>query len=363
MIFEEALRNVAFALVRTGAFMANGFLFGLPLLLLLVLRPALIEQDEWAAPARRRLSLRLEGLVQASLWASATASAVTIVLQAVLISELRKGGFGADSISAVFESSFGRWYLLRLPLLAALTVLLTGKVRKLSLAGARGDKTRAPGWAWWWAWIVLALALLSTSSFSGHASVSTPLALALVNDVIHLASGALWFSGIVVLAALMPGAWRRLEADRRIPFLTPVVVRFSKVALFAIAVVALTGTFNSLLNVEAAKDLIGSGYGQLLSVKILMFLGVLALGALNHFYVRRSLEKSVAAATPSSPHRLFRKLVAIELLLALVIIGLTGLITGSARTRDSTSPPSIPFRSTWTPDSTAPPSTSFRSQY
>jgi putative copper export protein len=337
MIFEEALRNVAFALVRSGAFMANGFLFGLPLVLLLVLRPALVGQDESIAPARRRLSLRLEGLVQAALWASVTASALTIVLQAALISELRKGGFGSDSITAVFDSSFGRWYLLRLPLLAGLAVLLVGKVRNLSLAGAAGDETNPPGRVWWTAWIVLALGLLSTSSFSGHASVSTPLAAALLNDVVHLASGALWFSGIVVLAALIPQAWRTLEPDRRVPFLTPVVVRFSTVALVAIGGVALTGTFNSLFNVEALEDLIGSGYGRLLSVKILMFLGVVALGALNHFYVRKRLERAVAHASPSSIHRVFRKLVAVELFLALVIMGLTGLIAGSARTRPSAS--------------------------
>ena len=335
MIFEEALQNVAFAVVRLAAFMANGFLFGLPVVLLLVLRPSLRAGADDDLAAVRRVGIRLEGLVQAALWGSVVASALVVVLQAVVAAGLGDGGFGAENLSAVVDSSFGRWYLLRVPLLAGLVVLLGGKVAALGI-GAGADPDASSGRRIWWAaWIFLALALLATSSFSGHASVSSPRALALVNDIVHLAFGAVWFAGIVVLAGVMPDAWRRIERDRRVAFLTPVVVRFSKVALVSIAMVAATGTANSWFNVEAVSDVVESGYGRVLLSKVIIFLGIVVLGALNHFYVRRRLAKAAAEQAPTAVHRLFKKTIAIELALALLILGLTSVLVGSARTRPS----------------------------
>ena len=79
----------------------------------------------------------------------------------------------------------------------------------------------------------------------------------------------------------------------------------------------------------------GSGYGRLLLSKIVIFVGILVLGAINHFYVRRRLAKAAAEQTPSTVHRVFKKTIAIELMLALLILGLTSILVGSARTRPS----------------------------
>jgi putative copper export protein len=159
-----------------------------------------------------------------------------------------------------------------------------------------------------------------------------------VNDVVHLAAGAVWFSGIVLLASVLPYATRGLEGAERLKLTAPIVSRFSWVALVSIGVVALTGTFNSLFNVESPGDLVDSGYGQLLSAKILAFIGVLALGAINHFYVRRRLEAAARDSATTRAQSLFRKTIAIELALALLLMGLTGFLVGSARTRPSAAP-------------------------
>ncbi len=342
MVFEEALQNVAFGLVRIGSFVANAILFGLPVVLLLVLRPALAagssslagDASEGSAAVRRRLASRLEGFVQAALWAAAVGAGLTIVLQAVVAPGIEARALDARSLAEVVETSFGRWFLLRFPLLAALAVLLVGRVRRSATAAVGETEERGPNGLWWGAWAALGLALLSTSSFSGHAAVSSPLALALLNDVLHLASGATWFTGVVVLAAVLPKSLRALDASDRVAILAPVVMRFSAVALVSISVVALTGTFNSFFNVEAPDDLIGSGYGRLLTAKILLFVGVLVFGGINHFYVRRRLENAREQGSIGA-RRLFRKTIAIELALALLLISVTGILVGSARTRPS----------------------------
>lgn len=335
----EDLRSVAYTLARFTGFSANALLFGLVPVTLLVLRPAFagLSGRDWDR-GRRRVAARIEGLVQAALIASAAATAIALLLQALLVAQLNHRGLDMDTFSSSLATTFGRWYLLRFPLLAGLTVVLLGKVRASLLAGA-GDRGRAPGAAWWWSWGAFGLALLATSSLSGHAAVATPRLVSLTNDVVHLASGAVWFTGIIVLAVVLPEGWSRRASGERLALLSPAVVRFSQVALVAISIVAVTGTVNSFLDVAALDDLWDTGYGRTLAVKIGLFLLVLALGGINHFFLRARLEG--AQRTPDDldrgvgAARFFRKTIAAELAIALGLMGLTGLLVGEARTKES----------------------------
>lgn len=331
---EETLRLISSVVIRFAGFAANALLFGMVPICLLVVRAALADLplQQWAT-GRKLLAARLEGLVQAALVASAVATALALLLQVLLVASLTGGELRLASLEAVFESSFGTWHLVRFPLLLALGVLLVRRIRRESLAGVGGGKGRPPG-AWWFAWGVIALGLLATTSLSGHAAVANPPAVALVNDVLHLAAGATWFTGIVVLAVALPDAWRgRGELDR-LALLSVAVGRFSRVALASITIIALTGTLNSFLNVGSFGDLIATGYGRALAVKIGLFVAVLGLGGVNHLYIRRRLRAAACSGTPTSSQSLFRKTIALELVVGLAVIGATGLLAGFARTRD-----------------------------
>jgi copper transport protein len=350
----EDLRSVAYALARFTGFSANAFLFGVVPVTLLVLRPAFsgLPADEWAK-GRRRIGRRLEGLVQASLIASATATAIALLLQAVLVAQLNRKPLDMDSFTSSLNTTFGQWYLLRFPLLVGLAVLVVGKVGRSVLAGA-GDSSRAPGTAWWAAWAAFGLALLATNSFSGHAAVAEPRALAILNDVVHLASGAIWFAGIIVLAIVLPDGWAGQKGAGRARLLAPAVTRFSKVAIVSIGVVAVTGTLNSFLDVNALNDLVDTGYGRTLALKIGLFLAILALGGVNHFFLRKRLERAERgedAKAGAGAQRVFRRTIAAELAVAIGLMGLTGVLVGQARTKQNivVRPPGADLSSRRTP--------------
>jgi copper transport protein len=329
----EDLRSVAYALARFTGFSANAFLFGLVPVALLVLRPSFagLQGEGWSR-GRRRLGARLEGLVQASLVASASATAVALLLQAVLVAQLNHRPLDLDALSSSFSTTFGQWYLLRFPLLAGLAVLIVGKVRRSLLAGA-GDDGRAPGRSWWVGWGAFGLALLATNSFSGHAAVATPRGLSIVNDLVHLAFGSTWFAGIIVLAVALPDGWAGQTGAARNELLAPAVIRFSHVALVSITIVAITGTLNSFLDVNALGDFVRTGYGRTLAVKIGLFLLVLLLGGVNHFFLRARLERG-GEREASGAQRAFRKTIAAELAVAIGLMGITGLLVGEARTKE-----------------------------
>ncbi|MGH2748741.1 MAG: copper resistance D family protein [Actinomycetota bacterium] len=308
-------------------------MFGLVPVLLLVIRPAFgsLPAGDWA-DGRTRLMARFGGLAGAALIASAVATGIGLVLQVILLSSLQGGEISGSAVAAVADTSFGRWYLLRLPLLAALAVLLLGRIQQWSLGGL-GGRHDGPTTLWWVAWAGLGLALLSTSTFSGHAAVASPRVVAIVNDVVHLVSVATWFTGIIVLAVALPDGWiGRTPADRLL-LLAPSVLRFSQVAFVSITVAAITGTINSLLNVGALGDMLETAYGQVLTVKIGVFGLLLAIGGVNHFYLRHQMIEALAAGRPTRAQPLFRKTIAAELAIGLAIMGITGILTGQARTR------------------------------
>lgn len=340
MGFEVLLRDIAFACVRFLAFSAHAFLFGVPLILLVVLRPvfASLDGDGWAQ-GRSRLAVRIEGALQASLIASAIATALAITIQASLLAELGTGELSIAAFDAVFSTSFGQWHLFRYLLLAVIAVMLMGKVRKTTL-----DTDADPGSWWWLGWIALALGLLSTHSFTGHAAVATPQAVGLLNDVVHLAFASVWFAGIVILAVFLPDAWRSKGDAEGLTLLGPVVARFSKVAMISITIVAITGALNSFLNVGYLKDLWDSPYGLSLSVKVVFFAGILAIGGINHFLLSKRLQDGMDNPRAGSAKRFFRLTIAIELAIGLTIMGVTGWLSGQAKTKKVMTPETASLR-------------------
>lgn len=334
MEFEATLRDVALTLVRFAGFAANAMVLGTLVVVLLVLRPTFSSLDHatWSK-GRARLADRLEGLVHSSLIAAAAAAALALVLQAALTAELSDGEVDSDSFFAVLETSYGPWYAARIPIVAGLLVLLTGKVRQWSLA-LRGVDSSLPGAAWWGAWGVLGVALVATSSFSGHAAVATPRIVSLGTDIVHLVAGATWFAGIVLLSVALPDSWVGEDDRMRLEVLSPTVRHFSHVAMVAIGIVLVTGVVGSILHVGHPGDLIETPYGQTLTVKIAFFGLILALGGFNHFVIRKRFETALEKAETAGPATTtFRKAIAAELAIGLILMGLTGWLTGQARTR------------------------------
>jgi putative copper export protein len=263
---------------------------------------------------------------------TALATAIALLIQATVVADLRGEGVGMSSLEGVLETGFGRWYALRFPVLLTLAVLIVSRVRKWALSGA-GDDKPSPSNVWWGAWAALALVLLITSTFSGHSTVASPKWLAVANDILHMAAASVWFAGIIELAVALPDGWTGVDNTQRIRLLAESVTRFSRVAIVAIAIVVATGTLNSFLHVAELDDLVDTPYGRALAGKIILILVILALGGVNHFFVRHQLERAVEQGTDTPARKLFRRTIAIELVIALGLMGLTGILTGSARTK------------------------------
>ena len=94
-------------------------------------------------------------------------------------------------------------------------------------------------------------------------------------DVVHLAAGAVWLGGLAGLVVVASGPARRRPSWRDWS------VRFSTVAVCAVVVVAGAGLAMTLIVLPSLDDLVSTGYGLALLIKVVLVAVVVVLGAYN----------------------------------------------------------------------------------
>jgi len=177
-----------------------------------------------------------------------------------------------------------------------------------------------------------ALAILASLAGAGHAGANASSAgpLALVGDIGHLTAAALWPGGLVPLLFVL--CRERRAADKESwRIVAGVVRRFSVLSLVVVAFLATTGMLNAYFIVGSLRALFETTYGQLLLVKIALFLLMIGFGALNLLVLKpRLLQVAIAADlyTDPAPVRTLIKSVLCETVLAagvLLIVGYLGV--------------------------------------
>jgi copper transport protein len=170
---------------------------------------------------------------------------------------------------------------------------------------------------------LLSLGIAFGISWASHpASRGT---LALVADYVHLLAGALWVGGVVALA-ILAGTVRPLSRSAREELVRACLVRFSKLAVPVVVVLALAGGYVALRELPAPSALLTSGYGITLLVKTVIAIGAVGLGG----YHGRLVVPRLAAGAPVAS---IRRTLALEVVLLLVALALAATLSQSAPPR------------------------------
>jgi copper transport protein len=258
-------------------------------------------RDEAEAPVRERLR---------RLAAVAAGVGVVGVLIALVVTLADGSGSGllaaaGDLPGVAPDTRTGRLALLR----AGLGVLTAAAV----LAGPVWRRSPAVPAA-------IAGASLVVASIAGHAWTAPSRNLAVVTDAVHLGAVALWAGGLVALLVALPIAADRGRLTRR----------FSEMALVSVAVIVLSGVVSGWQQVRTFDGLTSTGYGQLLIVKVVAFLVLVALGWINRARLVPLVEKTIAPLTTS---------LRAEVLVAGVVLALTASLIHQAPARATVSEP------------------------
>ena len=247
------------------------------------------------------------------------------------------------------DTRFGQVWTLRVSVLVGAFMLSALAFARLKDLIVKGDWRESS----WISLTVCAIALPLTTSLNSHAAAEqSETEFRVIVDWMHLLTGGIWIGGLLQLALITPAVLSITE--KRPGFLAGVIPRFSQVALVAVGLVVTTGAiqwWHRLHGITAAFD---SSYGYMLAVKVVLLAPLLLLAAFNLLVVRPHFISFVVRGAKAASARIlawerrFRWAVAGELAVALVILGVTALLTetstptpGSAA-GGSTPPPSVP---------------------
>lgn len=231
----------------------------------------------------------------------AIGSLAGIAAQASLFAGSFSEGLSSDALGAVTGSmALGKAALVRAACAAAaLLAILSGRAA-WSLAAALGGVASA------------------SLAWMGHgAATEGALGLVhLVSDILHVLAAAAWIGALAVFAGLLLTA--RGDQDRA--RLHQALQAFSGLGSLLVAVLVVTGLVNGwvLVGPEHIDGLLGTAYGQLLALKLALFLAMLALAARNRFRLVPALGQAQDDASVAA----LRRNVLLETTAALAILAL-----------------------------------------
>ncbi|MFE6764321.1 copper resistance CopC/CopD family protein [Streptomyces sp. NPDC057689] len=191
-----------------------------------------------------------------------TLTAATIAMLLLRSSYTGSGKLGdvldLDGLKAVLDTKPGAALVSRLLLLGAsalFVAVLFGTYAKREDPREKKDLTfgLAIGGA------VIAAGIAGTWALAEHASTGIQPGIAMPVDVLHLLAVAAWLGG---LAALLTALYRTPDLP------SEAVRRFSAIAFVSVVVLVATGIYQSWRQVGTWSALTGTGYGQLLLVKV-----------------------------------------------------------------------------------------------
>ncbi|KFF98247.1 hypothetical protein IQ62_25935 [Streptomyces scabiei] len=231
----------------------------------------------WAALLGTTLALLLRGPYE-------TGSGLTAVFDPSMVSSTLTGRTGL-ALGA------------RLLLLAVAGVLLRLAATRFGRAPDDGREERGgvvprlgiPGRA---LGLLLAVGLAATWAAAEHASAGLQVPLAIPVAALHLLAMAVWLGGLLALAVVL----FRAPPDAVIP--APAVARFSRLAFTAVAVLVVTGVYQSWRQVGSWEAVSSTQYGRILALKVGTVLLVLVAAAFSRNWTARLIHPP--QATPET---------------------------------------------------------------
>jgi putative copper resistance protein D len=167
----------------------------------------------------------------------------------------------------------------------------------------------------------LAIAFVGMLAWSGHAAggIGFPGVLHFGGDVLHLLAAAAWVGGLIpLLMFIAPRVW---SSQPPLAECFRVLRRFSTLAALSVTVLAASGVLNTWFMTNGLRSFLGTEYGDLVLLKIALFLVMLGFGAANRYWLApRLLLTNVPAEEDSRALRLLCTFASIEIVLGLIVI-------------------------------------------
>jgi putative copper resistance protein D len=270
-------------------------------------------------PLVRQFRMRLSILLSANLVLAVASGAAWLLLLAGRISDrsLSEAFVDGTAWTLLTQTRFGVDWQVRLFLALLLAACLV--VHPGPLARWRGLFA-----------VLVSIGFVGALAWAGHGGGTTGSAryLHVAADVFHLNAAGAWLGGLVPLILLFEGL-RRSGDDRWASIAYRVAYRFSNLGVISVVTLVASGTINAWFLVGSLPGLINTDYGELLLMKIAVFVAMVAIAAVNRVrlvpLLSRVADNGPADLEAQTIRRLQRNAV-FEISLGLVVICIVGVL-------------------------------------
>jgi putative copper resistance protein D len=172
--------------------------------------------------------------------------------------------------AVIFRTHLGRAWLFRIGALVLLLItLLAGERRN----GSRGLMGLMLG---------IAVIIAMTESASGHASDKGDFSVPEIMDFLHIVAAGVWGGGLFALSLVVLPKLTR-ATNHAAASLADVARKFSRLAGYAVGIIAITAIYNAWSYVGSFGPSWKSPYGWTVLAKIVIFFLLVLLGAFNRY--------------------------------------------------------------------------------
>lgn len=298
---QESGDSRAQSVVRWLEYLAMMALFGGFAFRLLILGPALrgvrgLEDRERAAglAASARQFVRLSWWAL-TLLALTTLAALVLQTSAVMDTSLGESLSPARLYGVLTRTGYGVPWLLQAATVIMLAFVLVLLARRAGATGYERHLSSVANPGLLWAGVIVNALMMLAPSMTGHArAAAAEYRFTVFSDWLHIVAAGFWVGGLFHLALTMTRGISGLEGRQRLRVLERAIPLFTRLAVVSTVVIALTGVYNSWIHVDRLSALWSTPYGEALSVKIVLFLVMVALGGLNTFVIHPRAERMLA---------------------------------------------------------------------
>ena len=317
-------------LVRALVLASITFCLGGAIFLVLVVEPAAGERGQAGARLWPVLGARFawSGAIAAAALVPLLATDLWAQVAAVAETDL-PGALARADLGSLLLSTTRYGFAWAMKMLAA--VVLFGLFLFVSLR-------RKAGAGLWEIPIAAGSLFLLAESLSSHAAAAqggsvAGLPLPVISDWVHLVTASTWIGGLLFFLAVLFPAYRhmKLARDERRAFLAAAVPRFSRLALISVFALGVSGTYNLAIQSTDLTAIAASLYGQVVALKVVIFLALIAIGAINLALLGPRLRQGTghggedSGGTGTVAH--FRRNVRLEVALVMVVLLCAGGLT------------------------------------
>lgn len=283
--------TISAALARWAGTVALAVLLGMMAWWLFVIP----RQPSFAERLRVSIGARMAQSADLALEAIVMAAIAELLLQAIALEGSARGVTDFPLLTSILlQSRFGQFLLVRVVLaVLGLVVVWTPVLHQLGSAPARK-----------WVVALFGLALTLAFLYSGHGGSALIWWGPLV-DLLHLIAMGIWLGGLLTLTLSIFPVLRGRPRDEQATYIAVGLPAFSLPAIICVATLAITGPLNADVRMKAISQLWTTLYGQVLLLKIALFLLMVAISYLHAFRLRPRLAANLALPVEgASPARI-----------------------------------------------------------